>query len=264
MPSEVHFDLKPRLAIADAAANAVDSAKERLRAFSEQEKKYPRLEFSANTFTLGKCRAKLIDWFIRIKQVTKFSPNFVPLATSIFDRVINLEPNDLSYRKLNLIASVCVYLASKTGEQFSLSPDSIVDLSRGTLNRRDLIDFEWHTLNLLDWRVNPPTLPAYFQEYFELTQANPECRELMTAKLEPLVERLLKKRVIQFSPQPELSFAMFESVMDELMSVRPDLVTPAAKAKLESGVQETLGFHTTSAKVQSSRQAVEHYRNFPY
>lgn len=237
---------------------SVESCTDRLLALREQEGHYSRLNLQRESFKLIRNRAKLIDWFAQIKGFMDYSPNFVSLCTSILDRSIQHQKKSWSDNELTLFAATSIFLAAKIAEEEPLSADLVVSLCHGKLTQEQLLDQENKTLNQLSWRLSPPTLAAYCQEYLSLLQANNELRVLAFEALEPMIVGVLKSPVLQKEPQPQLSFAMFQGVVEEVVATRPDLMTSALKDSFEIAVNKSLGLHARSDQTHHLKELIEY------
>jgi hypothetical protein len=116
------------------------------------------------------CREKMCEWCYRMCDCGAFpcSREMVAVAFSYLDRFMEHCLCDRASFKLAVITSF--YIATKIQCPAQLSISSLVELSRGEFDSRDIIDMERDILKTLEWRVHPPTVQEFIRQLLILVQ----------------------------------------------------------------------------------------------
>jgi hypothetical protein len=114
-------------------------------------------------------RRKICEWSFEVVDHFGFDREVVSIALSFLDRVVALKTKPsgepMHRREFQLIAVTCLYLAIKLhgetdtfdGPRRKLKIHAFVELSRGLFTVETLEAKEREILEMLEWKVNPPT-----------------------------------------------------------------------------------------------------------
>ena len=114
-------------------------------------------------------RRKICEWTFEVVDHFEFDREVVSIALSYLDRVVSLKTKHsgepMHRRDFQLVAVTCLYLAIKLhgevdsydGPRRKLKIHAFVELSRGLFTVETLAAKEREILELLEWKVNPPT-----------------------------------------------------------------------------------------------------------
>jgi hypothetical protein len=114
-------------------------------------------------------RRKICEWSFEVVDHFGFDREVVSIALDYLDRVVSLKTRPsgeaMHRRDFQLIAVTCLYLAIKVhgetdtfdGPRRKLKIHAFVELSRGLFSVETLEAKEREILEMLEWKVNPPT-----------------------------------------------------------------------------------------------------------
>ena len=117
----------------------------------------------------GAWRRKICEWSFEVVDHFEFDREVVSIALSYLDRVVSLKTKKtgvpMHRRDFQLVAVTCLYLAIKLhgetdsceGPRRKLKIHAFVELSRGLFTVETLAAKEREILEMLEWKVNPPT-----------------------------------------------------------------------------------------------------------
>ena len=107
-------------------------------------------------FNIGK-RYQIIIWFFKIAPYYDLDLRTIYLTISFFDQYIKKRPK-ISDKQVLLLATTCVFVASKVDEDINIAVDSIMYLLHGKFGKTHLYGMEIELLHVLDYRTHPDTL----------------------------------------------------------------------------------------------------------
>ena len=114
-------------------------------------------------------RRKICEWSFEVVDHFGFDREVVSIALSYLDRVVAIKTEKsgtaMHRREFQLVAVTCLYLAIKLhgetdvvdGPRRKLKINAFVELSRGLFTVETLEAKEREILEMLEWKVNPPT-----------------------------------------------------------------------------------------------------------
>lgn len=115
------------------------------------------------------CREKMCEWCYRVCDCGIFpcDREMVAVAISYLDRyMLRRQSCDRSTFKLAAVTSF--YVATKIMSCMQIRIESLVELGRGSFDGRDIQEMECQLLEILDWRLNPPTCQEFIRQLFSL------------------------------------------------------------------------------------------------
>jgi Cyclin, N-terminal domain len=117
------------------------------------------------------CRTKMAAWCYQVVDFCNFNRESVEIAMNYLDRFLLTAEGQavLQDRTTFQLASMTtLYTAIKINEPEAVNPQTVSDLSKGCYTAQDVEAMEFHILNALQWRVNPPTAMAFVCQFLEL------------------------------------------------------------------------------------------------
>lgn len=139
-------------------------------------------------------RREMCEWCYEVVDYFGFDREAVSFAFNYIDRTIALQKSQsvshqLSKREVQLITITCLYIANKIhGNDTSnsretrqlMSMSTYVALGRGFFDAQVIESMERKILQILDWRVNPPTCTKFIGCFVQLCpQKNPKNNDLI-------------------------------------------------------------------------------------
>ena len=120
-------------------------------------------------------RRLVIGWMLDVCEEQQCEDDVFPLAVNIFDRFMGV--NIIQKTQLQLLGSVCLFLASKLRETFALSAEKLVVYTDNSITMEELLLWEVLVLNKLKWDV-AGVVANDFLDYMFSRLNLPECCEL--------------------------------------------------------------------------------------
>lgn len=106
------------------------------------------------------CREQIVEWSFRVVDYFRIDREVVALSLSLLDRFLAICECDRSTFKL--AATTTLHLAVKLLHPCKLGELGILsDLSRGEFDMNDVACMERHILQVLNWKLHPPTPIAF-------------------------------------------------------------------------------------------------------
>jgi len=163
----------------------VETARGRIRSLASSEKAYaPRsgyVDAVQNSGMTVEWRTKIVAWFSEVGAAFSMEAVTVSVATSYLDRY--LSRRSCAAVELQLVATACIFLASKLEESRPFRTSDLIALSGGLFCSEDLRLMELDILCVLNWLLNPPTANAAVYQLMVLLAPFAETLDL------PRVER---------------------------------------------------------------------------
>lgn len=121
-------------------------------------------------------RFQMCNWAYSVTDRLGYSHAIVATTFNIVDRYIakiaagSKVQVTMSSFDFQLICMSAFYIASKTNEMSDsiVSLEMMVEMSRGIFSVQNLVEAEQELLEVLDWRISPPTAYSFLGELFEL------------------------------------------------------------------------------------------------
>jgi len=139
------------------------------------------LAAASSTETVNEAwRQKLCEWCFQVVDHFNFDREAVSFALDYLDRVVaintQLTREALPKRKFQLLTVTSLYMAIKIhgetdeadGPRRKLRLDAFVELSRGFFSADAIQEMESKILDLLKWRVNPPSFLRFISSFLGL------------------------------------------------------------------------------------------------
>ena len=131
-------------------------------------------------------RSKMCVWCLQLTDICKLSRHAVSRSMNYLDRYIAasmIANNDynassaqshhlLDKRQYQLAAMTCLYISIKLHEPLAMDASLLAEISAGCYTTSEILAMESHILNVLEWKVNGPTVQEYI--VYMLGLCNPE------------------------------------------------------------------------------------------
>jgi hypothetical protein len=111
-------------------------------------------------------RKKICHWMFETGKAFELTQDTVACAIHFMDQYLSL----LSVDKimLQLLSMVCMYIASKMHESQPISMEEMDLLSQHKFTREDIRKVEAQVLQVLEWKLNPPTSFTFARDLLDL------------------------------------------------------------------------------------------------
>ncbi|CAN8073472.1 unnamed protein product [Agarophyton chilense] len=178
-----------------------------------------------------KMRAILVDWLTDVCASIKLSDSTLHLCVHILDRF--LQEHQPTRNNLQLVGSVCLYIAAKYEEIYAPCAGDFVALAKGAFSRQDVIIMEAIVLNVLRFQVTTPY-----------------CLTFLARIEKTLLEKGVSEEVVQHISTMAHMFVELSMVDGLCLMFRPSLLAASAVflaiQKLSVGTSwcESLAFHS--------------------
>ncbi|VDD94432.1 unnamed protein product [Enterobius vermicularis] len=140
----------------------------------------PRGNYFANLQQnlIPKNRQQAMEWLYDVCEEEKCEPDVFPLAVSYVDRFLSVQP--ICREDLQVLASVCLFIASKVKAPQPLNAKRIAYYTDGGVECKEILDWELLVLTKLNWDVSTVTALDFLDQvsarYTSLQHLNVACR----------------------------------------------------------------------------------------
>lgn len=99
-------------------------------------------------------RSKLATWMLEVCEEQECTDDVYATAMNIFDRLMSALTNQVEVYHLQLLGSVCLFIASKLSATPSkLTAAKLIDYTDNSISLEDLLEWELFTMDKLRWDV---------------------------------------------------------------------------------------------------------------
>ncbi|XP_076043411.1 G1/S-specific cyclin-D1-like [Oratosquilla oratoria] len=127
------------------------------------------------------CNRELVaQWMMQVCQEERCSDEVFTLAVNMMDRFLSLK--NVSRTQLQLLGTVCLFLASKLKQNPPLSAEKLVDYTDDAITREELTKMELLVLSLLKWDVSAITPHAFLDQILDRLQLGMSEMNLQTVR----------------------------------------------------------------------------------
>ncbi len=109
-------------------------------------------------------RKVLIDWIIDVATNNNFHLETLHKSVMILDSYLMKDP-DFHFNKLQLLGCISMLIATKLEEYYVLTPKDLSYLTCETYSVDEIIQFEQHVLEKIDYNVYISTLYKHYTSY---------------------------------------------------------------------------------------------------
>jgi len=205
----------------------------------------------------AKMRAILIDWLVEVHMKYKMRLETLALAVSISDRF--LEREQVKRKKLQLVGVTAMMVAAKFEEIYPPEVSEFVYITDKAYTKDEVHNMELRILNVLEFRINGPTVVHFFERYQRLLNCNEPQYHLIQYVLELA---LLDIKMLQYAPSLIAASACLLS--NKLLKLKPSWPTIMVKhTKLhEPAMRECLTDLATLLANSGTNQLKGVYKKF--
>ncbi|XP_029441874.1 G1/S-specific cyclin-D1-like [Rhinatrema bivittatum] len=130
-------------------------------------------------------RGLLVRWMMEVCEEQACEPEVFPLAVSCLDRFLSLHSTEK--RRLQVLGSACLLLASKLKETSPLSTETLRLYADLSFTDRELWSLELLVLNTLRWDIGAVTPLVFVQHFLELLYLPQERRPVVRKHTETFI-----------------------------------------------------------------------------
>ncbi|MDX1668682.1 MAG: hypothetical protein R3194_04645, partial [Limnobacter sp.] len=113
-------------------------------------------------------RPLYVSWFCKVGHQYDFTEDFPAVCMSLFDRTALQDAPLVQQMTFPCLGATVAYIVAKAHQIQCLPLSLLVRLSSDRLSESDIVRAESAILSRLDWKVNPPTLNAYCNEFRQI------------------------------------------------------------------------------------------------
>uniref|UniRef100_A0A0N5AIE5 Cyclin N-terminal domain-containing protein n=1 Tax=Syphacia muris TaxID=451379 RepID=A0A0N5AIE5_9BILA len=128
-----------------------------------------------------KQRHQAMEWLYDVCKEVNCEPGVFPLAVSYVDRFLNVQSINRDY--LQILASVCLFIASKVKAPEPLNAKDIAYFTDGGVSCQQILSWELIVLAKLNWDVSTATALDFLDQvsvrYAPLHYLTDACREII-------------------------------------------------------------------------------------
>ena len=121
---------------------------------------------SSSVFLDETWRRKMAEWCYEVVDHYEFSREAVDICISILDRYLCMRK--VTKTILQLATMTSLNIALKVHEPRSLKLSTLIRLGRGRVTKEQIIAMEHSIVEVLGWRVNPPTIMSAIRIYLAM------------------------------------------------------------------------------------------------
>ena len=120
-------------------------------------------------------RKLVVTWMFEVCEEQQCENDVFPLSVNLLDRFLTVV--DTRKSQLQLLGTVCMFLASKLKETIPLTAEKLVIYTDNSITLDELLKWEVLVLNKLRWDI-AAVVPNDFTEYIFIRMVIPDCIEL--------------------------------------------------------------------------------------
>lgn len=198
-----------------------------------------------------KCRARMLDWCIKMVDYFEIDRSIVFVAAWYQDRYLATEMGksaNLCRATFRTVTVTALYLAIKLRipHRWNVTAQAFAQLCQGSVSGSEITEMESNILFALGWHVNPPLAMEYIEVYLDLifNFKKSSMRRSSSCVLPSCVQedaslRELKDRILELV-QYQLHFSLHDK---RLLQVRSSVIATASILNsLEGIMDENLTF----------------------
>mmetsp|Transcript_29090 Transcript_29090/g.42225 ORF Transcript_29090/g.42225 Transcript_29090/m.42225 type:complete len:358 (+) Transcript_29090:88-1161(+) len=159
---------------------------------------------------MRKWRKQMCTWSFMVVNKLNFDREIVSVAFSFLDRYLAMdtEPETITGGEFQLISMTALYTAIKSMQpNRPLAARSIVNMSHGYINDKDVLVMEMEMLTALEWRINPPTALAFVREFLPFLSVPVKQKHELMVKSRLLTELAVGDLLSIVHPQSSIAVA---------------------------------------------------------
>jgi len=140
------------------------------------------IESGKQTQVSKKVRCTLVDWVVEVHRKFKLKQETLFLAINILDRF--LSARGVSKDKLQLVASTCIFVASKWEDMWPPLCKDLVYVGSRAFTKADIVKMEVTILNAIKFDIGVPTSFRFFKRYGKAAGGDTQFNHLVSYLVE--------------------------------------------------------------------------------
>ena len=120
-------------------------------------------------------RKIVTDWMLEVCQDQQCQPEVFFLAVNYLDRFLSLV--NIKKNQFQLLASVCILLASKFSQVVPITSEQLVVYSDHSVTIPEMRKWEIFVLEVLQWELSTSTANSFLQHFFNSYNVNDRVRK---------------------------------------------------------------------------------------
>jgi hypothetical protein len=123
----------------------------------------------------------MVQWALVVVENFGIDKETLAVAFNLLDRYVAIEKQQadapaISREDFQLFAMTSLYIAVKMLEPYpkKISVEGLIVMSRGFYSELDVVLTEQHILEVLKWRINPPSVVCFARMFLECTSDDKE------------------------------------------------------------------------------------------
>jgi hypothetical protein len=146
------------------------------------EKKVNKIDYCASFQTEIKphMRKIVVDWMLEVCQDQQCQPQVFHLSLNYMDCF--LSKKRIKKTQFQLLATVCLFLASKMSESVPLSAEKLLIYTDNSVILPELLQWELLVLTTLHWELSAVTSRSFLEHFQNLTCVRAATRDLSTVQ----------------------------------------------------------------------------------
>jgi Cyclin, N-terminal domain len=145
------------------------------------------------------CRTKMCAWFQQICNFCQYDDEetltIIENAMNYVDRYVVTPKGSVALLDRNYyqgMAITCLYMATKIHASAAISASDMSQITRYVYTTEQIEEMEYHILQALDWRVNPPTASVFVSEFMKIIIAHMHQSQIVTDTDDTSIVSLLR------------------------------------------------------------------------
>ena len=100
-----------------------------------------------------------MDWIIEVMKIYQHQDKTIFRAFDLIDRFLEKCPQKIKAKNFHLLGTVCLMIASKSEEVSFIHVEQVIkNITYNKFSKEEIIETQLAVLQILDYRVNEPTL----------------------------------------------------------------------------------------------------------
>jgi hypothetical protein len=148
----------------------------------QDEKKVNKIDYCASIQTELKphMRKIVVDWMLEVCQDQQCQPQVFHLSLNYMDRFLSRKR--IKKTQFQLLATVCLFLASKMSESVPLSAEKLLIYTDNSVILPELLQWELLVLTTLHWELSAVTCRSFLEHFQNLSFLQAATRDLTTVQ----------------------------------------------------------------------------------
>ena len=140
-------------------------------------------------------RKIVTDWMLEVCEDQQCQPEVFFLAVNYLDRFLSLV--NIKKNQFQLLASVCILLASKFSQVIPITTDQLILYADHSITKEEMKQWELFILEILGWELSVPTVHS-FLSHFVNRSSNDNSNNGLSLEVERQAESLLSLAATEY------------------------------------------------------------------